>query len=185
MINLIKLKDIQETHWKNGKGKTKQIAIFPKEASVTNNDFLWRLSSAEVSSSGPFSLFPDNDRLLIVWQGDGLLLNNKKLLPDSPLHFLGEEEINCDLINGPVVDLGLIYNSDKIKASMEVLSIEKEMILKLESNLEFFFVAKGEECLINNIKVETGDTIKAENESELVISPSSPSLFYRILIKVL
>lgn len=184
MIKLIKLEDIPETPWKNNLGKTRQIAIFPRGATVINNDFLWRLSSAAVNGRAPFSQFPESDRLLVVWKGDGLLLNNQKLLPNSPLHFSGSAEIDCDLINNPVIDLGLIYKRDKISASMDILAVDKKMRVELDSGIHFFFLADGE-CLVNNMKLASGDLIEVENESELDFSPNSPSLFYRILIKVL
>ncbi len=184
MIKLIKLADIPETPWKNNLGKTRQIAITPNVATVANNDFLWRLSSATVTGRASFSQFPGSDRLLIVWRGDGLLLNNIKLLPHSPLHFSGADEIDCDLIKSPVIDLGLIYKRDKIKASMDVLSIEKETRLKIDSGVQFYFLAEGE-CLVNNMRLISGDLIEVEKENELSFSPSSSSLFYKVLIEVL
>ena len=41
--------------WKNGLGVTREMAVFPSGANLERGDFLWRLSSADVGTSGPFS----------------------------------------------------------------------------------------------------------------------------------
>lgn len=182
MINLIKLSDCPLTPWKNGKGLTRQIDIYPPGATVAGNDFLWRLSSATVSEKDFFSSYPGCDRLLVVWQGDGLLLNEKTLLPNSPLLFPGEKNILCDLINKSVIDLGLIFKRDKVKARMDVLTFKTTETLKIDSPIEFYFLADGESCSINQVEMKCGDVLKVENAQELILSAKSEVLFYRISI---
>ena len=46
--------------WKNGLGVTAQIAIHPPGATLA--DFTWRISSAEVRGSNPFSNFAGTPR---------------------------------------------------------------------------------------------------------------------------
>ena len=55
--------------WKNGAGETREIAVFPESASI--DTFEWRVSTATVAQSGPFSLFPGVDRTLCVLSGAG------------------------------------------------------------------------------------------------------------------
>src|SRR4051812_18477254 len=62
------------SQWKNGRGSSAQIAISPPESVFQNESFLWRLSSAHIFESGPFSTFPGYDRFLTVTQGKGLNL---------------------------------------------------------------------------------------------------------------
>ncbi|MFJ7352672.1 HutD family protein [Phyllobacterium sp. NPDC097923] len=57
--------------WKNGKGVTTEIAVFPEGASVDSFD--WRISMANVPDSGPFSAFPGIDRVLAVLEGEMVL----------------------------------------------------------------------------------------------------------------
>ena len=59
--------------WKNGKGETIEIAVFPEGASVDTFD--WRISMAPVASNGPFSVFPGIDRTLSILTGDGMMLS--------------------------------------------------------------------------------------------------------------
>lgn len=48
--------------WKNGGGTTREIARFPPD----QDEYLFRVSNAEVTSNGPFSLFPRYDRILLL-----------------------------------------------------------------------------------------------------------------------
>lgn len=184
MISLLKKSSYLKSPWKNGKGKTLQIAIFPDDATVVENNFLWRISSAEVNQADPFSIFLDCERRLIVWQGSGLLLNGKTLLPDTPIHFSGEEAIDCKLKNeqSPVVDLGIIYKRNSIKADLDVLVLKPPLTLKLEPATHFLFLAKGEDCLINGHQINPGDTLRASDQKELYISAKEHVTIYHIRI---
>ena len=59
--------------WKNGQGATREIAVHPEGASLDN--FMWRVSLAQVNAPGPFSLFRDCDRILCVVRGGPLYLS--------------------------------------------------------------------------------------------------------------
>lgn len=168
MLTLLKNSEYKKQFWKNGKGTTLQIAIFPENAEVSNNHFLWRISSASVHSSGPFSLYLGFERQLIVWKGQGLILNSVPLLPCTPLTFSGETEIQADLINDEhVIDLGIIYNKNKIHSSLFVQKFLNDSIIKLEPGWHFIFLAEGASCLIKNIKIKTGDSLRVDNNKIL------------------
>lgn len=53
--------------WKNGGGETAEILCHPQGAGF--GDFNWRISTARVASSGPFSTFEGIDRILTVLEG--------------------------------------------------------------------------------------------------------------------
>ncbi len=55
------------TPWKNGGGRTAEILAMPEGAGLDGFD--WRISTAEVAQSGPFSLFAGLDRWLTVLEG--------------------------------------------------------------------------------------------------------------------
>jgi environmental stress-induced protein Ves len=56
-----------QSAWKNGKGFTSELAVFPRGADLET--FEWRVSIAEITESGPFSNFPGIDRSLAVLEG--------------------------------------------------------------------------------------------------------------------
>ena len=58
--------------WKNGSGRTAEIAAMPPGAGL--DDFDWRISTAVVAQSGPFSVFAGVDRVLAVIEGGAMTL---------------------------------------------------------------------------------------------------------------
>lgn len=72
-MKILRAGDYRRMPWKNGKGETVEIAVFPHDATV--NDFDWRISMAAVVEDGPFSLFEDVDRTLSVLSGEGIVLS--------------------------------------------------------------------------------------------------------------
>lgn len=165
MITLLKNSDYQEALWKNGLGKTLQIAIFPPEANVSQNNFIWRISSATVTADCPFSHFSDYERLLVIWKGNGLKLNDNILLPNAPISFSGDDDIQCDLLGTlPVVDLGIIYDKKKVHAKLSVLKLIPGESINPGTGLHFLFLASDHNCIINDIQLGAGETLKIENE---------------------
>lgn len=96
--------------WKNDGGITREVVAFPADAGL--DAFEWRISMADVSRDGPFSLFAGVDRLLTVVEGAGLLLEfagqAKRLYVGSPLAFPGEAEVTARLIAGPIRDFNVM-----------------------------------------------------------------------------
>jgi environmental stress-induced protein Ves len=70
-MQVFRTADRQPTRWKNGGGITFEVASFPAGSGL--DDFGWRISMAEVTQSGAFSVFPDVDRALAIVEGRLLL----------------------------------------------------------------------------------------------------------------
>jgi environmental stress-induced protein Ves len=186
MITLLKKSDYSEGPWKNGKGSTSQISIFPEHTDISKNNFLWRISSATISSSGPFSLFPGYERQLAIWKGEGLKLNNAPLLQSKTITFSGETEIQCDLIGAETVtDLGIIYKKDKVSAGLSIHTFDSEKNLTLGAGVHFLFLAKGENFFANHLRVEEGETLKIENENFVILYSKNQTPFTLIFISII
>jgi environmental stress-induced protein Ves len=170
--------------WKNGQGSTSQIDIRPTGASFSDGDFLWRLSSAVVGTSGPFSLFPDCDRWLVVLSGQGLSLNGKTMGPFTPIHFTGEEYIHAELLQNACVDLGLIYRRDKVQAQMTVLQLAPKAYqeLSLGAGCAYVFCVNGEVSCGKYVLVE-GETGFIE-AADLTLSCEETNALL-VLVKIL
>ncbi|MBC7537476.1 MAG: HutD family protein [Bacteriovorax sp.] len=176
MITLLKKTSYNESRWKNGNGITRQIAIYPEHATVAANDFLWRISSAIVTQANSFSHFSNCERQLVVWRGTGLLLNGTPMLPNSPITFSGEDNINCELLGDkPVEDLGIIYLKNEVQTTLKVLVLTAPTTIDLNQGIHFLFFAEGIDCIVNGIELEVSDSLKVENEDKLLISSSSHS----------
>ena len=60
--------------WKNGSGTTTELIVTPAGAAL--DAFRWRVSIAEVGTSGPFSAFPGCDRILVQTDGAPMTLTH-------------------------------------------------------------------------------------------------------------
>jgi uncharacterized protein len=102
--------------WRNGGGTTWEIARGPLGfEAAADSDWDWRLSVAEIASDGPFSVFPNIDRLLTVLSGEGIALSlgvapERILRPLDAIAFPGEVSVVCRLLAGPTRDLNLMVD---------------------------------------------------------------------------
>jgi hypothetical protein len=108
----ISLADVPPSPWKNGGGVTRELVAWPNA-----QDWVWRMSVAEVATDGPFSRFEGVQRWFAVLGGAGVRLavgsppvsHVHTLTPGSaPLCFAGEEPVQCTLIAGVTQDFNLM-----------------------------------------------------------------------------
>jgi environmental stress-induced protein Ves len=107
--------------WKNGGGVTREIAARPEGSGM--DDFAWRVSLAEVAADGPFSAFPDVDRTLTVVEGAGmdLTVGGERWLVNTryePRDFRGDVPTDCRLLDGPVVNLNVMWRRGAVSTAV-------------------------------------------------------------------
>ncbi len=101
---LIALATLDAQPWKNGGGTTYQIAADPPDAGTT--DFRWRISRAVIERDGPFSLFPNVSRWIVLAEGPGFTLEFADgtsfdvVKPFEVYWFDGGLGVNCRLKGG-------------------------------------------------------------------------------------
>lgn len=110
-MRLVRRGEARAVPWKNGGGVTFELAAFPEGAGF--DDFVWRLSMAEVASDGPFSVFPGVDRTLTLLDGGGIALDFSGhavtlAAGSGPFAFPGEAPVIGRLIAGPILDLNMM-----------------------------------------------------------------------------
>lgn len=128
-IRLIRPSEHRVMPWKNGCGTTTEIAIDPPDADVGGR-FRWRLSIADVQSSGPFSAFPGYERTIMVIAGHGMDLavadrpaRRLERLFD-PFAFSGDSAAECRLLDGPIRDFNLMVERSSLRSHLEVRYLE-------------------------------------------------------------
>lgn len=144
MIELIRADQYTKMLWKNGAGFTLEIARSQGEA-----DFEWRISMADVTTSGPFSLFPNKQRIISVLDGQGMVLHvddlpAKMLNQGDIFAFHGESQVQSELVDGAIRDLNLIYDPAKFHARFQWLNDAAEQIFISSADLIFIFNQGGE-----------------------------------------
>ncbi len=136
--------------WKNGGGVTHEIFVFPEGSSLVKGDFQWRLSSANISEAGPFSIFPGYDRVLFLLSGDGMdiFINGSAvslLSPFDSLRFRGEHSTTCTLVGGPVTDFNIFCRRASLICEYRQLTPKKEVErLFLPGDTTILFCLQGE-----------------------------------------
>ncbi|WP_018152071.1 HutD/Ves family protein [Leeia oryzae] len=123
-VTQIKATDLTPMPWKNGGGVTREVAVWPTGAGL--EDFVWRISLAEVAQSGPFSRFEGIDRVLVLVEGQGMELADAEgsptLLqsPGDALRFPGEASITSTLHHGTTHDFNLMWRRSLVKGDVTI-----------------------------------------------------------------
>ncbi|MFD9302045.1 HutD family protein [Streptomyces sp. NPDC060048] len=123
-IRILRAADRPAAAWKNGGGVTREIAAGPEGAGM--DDFAWRVSLAEVTAGGPFSVFPGVDRTLTLAEGAGMDLRTggvRRLVDRrlEPQRFPGDEPTDCRLLGGPVVNFNVMHRRGAVTAGTAVV----------------------------------------------------------------
>jgi environmental stress-induced protein Ves len=138
-MRILRASDYKRMPWKNGKGETVEIAVFPEAATV--DDFDWRISMATVAEDGPFSLFADIDRTLSVLTGEGIALSvaghpDHILRPETPPHaFPADAATSARLLSSPITDLNVMTRRGKFTHSVTLLPAGQSVVTSDNSAL--------------------------------------------------
>ena len=148
----LKPADGRLTPWKNGGGTTLELAVEPPGATFETG-FVWRLSSADVACSGPFSPFPGLQRTLLLLGGDGFHLDFgaqgtvELREPLVPVVFSGDWPASATLLGGPCTDLNLMVDRTRCRASLHTIRLEQARMLTWTAPTLIVFVARGTACV--------------------------------------
>lgn len=168
MIELIRADQYTKMLWKNGAGFTLEIA-----RSQGEGDFDWRISMADVTTSGPFSLFPNKQRIISVLNGQGMVLHvddlpAKTLNQGDIFAFHGESQVQSELVDGAIRDLNLIYDPAKFHARFQWLNDAAEQAFISSADLIFIF-NQGSETQVsvegNLFQLAAHETLKIEKNT--------------------
>ena len=177
--------------WKNGGGTTLELAVEPAGATLETG-FAWRLSSAEVALSGPFSAFPGIERTLLLLAGDGFRLDfggHGTVVLDQPLEpvrFSGDWPAEATLLGGPCVDFNLMADPARCRARLAVLRLDGSRRLALDARTVLLFVARGVASVpALDLHLGQGHLLRLEGGSgDLALVPGYGGWMSLIVVKV-
>lgn len=176
-FRIIKYSDYIQMPWKNGMGSTLEIDVAQDKA--------WRLSAATVLQPSWFSDYTGFDRLLTVWKGDGLLLNDILLKKYEVYSFAGEDSIYCKNLSSQVTDLGIIFNRDRVFALMVTESFSNNLEITVTQGIHFIVCLEGE-FAFNHDRVQQGDTLRVDAETATqILLKSTNAVIARIDLKTI
>jgi uncharacterized protein len=138
-LKIIRRSSFTAKSWKNGGGITHEAIRVPP----TGDAFLWRVSVAQIDSSGPFSDFAGYDRKMVLLHGRGIALEfgrgERRALhsPGDWLEFDGGMSTRCELLDGPCIDLNLMVSKalrtaarvERLREPLRLAAIDGETTL--------------------------------------------------------
>lgn len=179
---------LPRTPWKNGGGTTREIISSPRGATL--DTFVWRASIADVSTSGPFSVFDGVDRVLVLLEGSGVELRgvdgrvvHRLDMPLVPFTFSGDDEITSSLLAGPSVDFNVMTRRSTARAEVRVVRAREDLAtyrsgVLLGARGEWTVSANGQEP----IRFEPGDGCWWDGEP--IGCPATPKSSDAVLLAV-
>jgi uncharacterized protein len=110
--------------WRNGGGSTRTIA---SSIAQSGEEWLWRVSLADIGRNGPFSRFPGIDRHLTLVEGRGLVLSDASSV--MKLHgcgesvvFPGERALEATLLERPARALNVMSRRGRAVACVKTIT---------------------------------------------------------------
>lgn len=169
--------DYKERPWAGG--KTRELFIYPPEASYDERNFIFRLSSATIEKEETqFTLLPDYDRSLMVLEGEVILsFEGKRVCRLSQWeqdNFDGKETTRSF---GKIKDYNLIVLKGSL-GSLEAIPLKKErqpICIPSEFRCSpFQGLTLGLYCAEGYLLLATGDDIIRVNQDEQLILELDP-----------
>jgi len=108
-MHIVRQSQFKAAPWKNGGGITHEATRVPERGA-----FRWRVSIAHIDASGPFSDFAGYARTMVLLRGSGIALKlsdgSRRIMRAAGdlAQFNGALGAECELLNGPCVDLNLM-----------------------------------------------------------------------------
>jgi len=136
--------------WKNGGGRTKEIAIYPTDATLENFD--WRISTAQIERGGPFSIFTGINRTLALLDGTTLVLHIEGNPPthlkkgSMPVSFEGELHVSSELTGGNVSDFNVMSRRKICSHSVDLMRVDGRANLARRG--DFCILYQAENCCV-------------------------------------
>lgn len=138
---IARVADVVPTPWKNGGGTTRELLAWP-----TATDWIVRISVADISASGPFSLFEGVDRWLAVLSGGAVALSTQGLAPRrlaaslDELHaFTGDAPTQCDALGEATQDFNIMLR--RARGTLRQYSLRHRPSLESSRELVAVFAA--------------------------------------------
>jgi len=120
--DVIRWADTTPARWRNGGGFTRELICVPP-----GDHFDWRISVADVASSGEFSSFEGVDRVIVLVDGTRMILTvgavSSELRLFAPFRFDGGVLSSCAVPSGPTRDLNIMTRRDRCAARVEVVEV--------------------------------------------------------------
>jgi environmental stress-induced protein Ves len=180
-MSILRLRDCPARPWKNGLGRTRELAVEPAGAGM--DDFLWRASVAEVDSAAPFSAFPGVDRTIALLDGDGFAMalddgrTHALTEPFTPFAFPGESAVAVRLAGGPTRDFNLMLRRARVRGALRALQAPGSH--PLDPATKLVYCARGS-VDTGEGRLHPGDAWRTDGGGRIVLGEASAALVIEV-----
>lgn len=173
--------------WKNGGGETTEVFASPAGSAL--DAFDWRVSMARVAIDGPFSLFPDIDRTLIVLTGEGVMLDiaergsTKLDRHSTPYAFPGDIAISSRLLKGPIDDLNVMTRRGRYRHHVARLNIDGSINLAARGEVLLAMIRDASASATDGatrLLLGDGDTLMLDRRESASLTPDGAATLFLI-----
>lgn len=134
------------------------------------DDFVWRVSVADVAQPGPFSRFTGVDRTLVLLSGAGMMLDegdghtHALTQPLDIARFSGEAVIDARLVDGATRDFNLMLRRGAVQGHLAVWRGATEHRLSADTVLLFCAAGSIEVTLADSepVSLSADDTLRID-----------------------
>jgi len=173
--------------WKNGGGATREIFVSPPAAGY--DDFDWRISIAEIASSGEFSPFPGVDRTILLLDGAGMVLHSNGdrvhplTIPFEPYGFSGNDSVRSELVNGSAHDFNVMTRRGHAQADVRVFQSETRQSIIADAAV--FFCPRGA-WRVDETELSAGWALQVDRPgSQMFFTPqTTDAVMIAVLVKL-
>jgi environmental stress-induced protein Ves len=168
-MEIIRFADIRPEPWRNGGGVTRELASHPKAASAQDGAWDWRVSIADVSKAGDFSVFPGMERVITIIDGELLLLSvdgsEHPLEKYRPFRFSGEASSSATLPTGDIRDLNVIAREGAFKGYTSIVEISKKRAHPVFEG-QLAVLLEGKATVAPGAVAEATSTVEEESDGD-------------------
>ena len=185
--------------WKNGRGVTRRVAVFPAEAGYQALD--WHVSRTAIAHDTPFSQLTGLDRQLLLVSGEGLILRLRSEAdhvdlerridrPLEPFAFRGDWEADCAIVDGPVEVLNVMTRRGRAAARLEVRAFAKPETLRKQADETLVALAAGSELTAYGswgtatLRADDSILVDEPEATEIALGSSHSSPVRAVLIRL-
>jgi len=149
-LKIIRKSSFTAQPWKNAAGITHEAIRVPPDG----DSFLWRVSVAHIDASGPFSDFAGFNRNMVLLRGSGLALNfghgEQRVLRQigDLAQFDGAVGTQCELLNGPCVDLNFMV-SKSLRTDVRIERVSEGLSVHASESKSILIVGIEEPLMLN------------------------------------
>ncbi len=171
--------------WKNGGGTATNIVASPEGAGF--DAFDWRLSGAHVAQAGPFSHFPDADRIMLILSEGELVLEGLGPEPvtltkaSEPFPFLGDVAVTATVPKGPIDNLNVMVDRRRFRSKAWRSALPFAETLRPEGTLLVYCERGAISAGGENLQV--GDTAVSAEPLTMSAAPGSQAIVILITPK--